>query len=125
MSTSLLSQASQKKSSKYLISSIDPSPEYFLFVIHLESKKKSKKIQKITIDNTKYLINPSDKINYKKYEILKCEILSINNPLFSHKIEINLNQNYIIHKDQTVYIEIKNSEGYLTLFYNLENDILN
>ena len=67
MSTALLTESKHKKSSKYLTSEIDPSPEYYLIVIHLESKKKFKKIQKISTDTTKYLLNDHDKINYKKY----------------------------------------------------------
>lgn len=124
MSTALLTESKHKKSSKYLTSEIDTSPEYYLIVIHLESKKKFKKIQKISTDTTKYLLNDHDKINYKKYNNLLFEITNLNKPLFNHTIQVDLSQNYIIHKDKTVYLEVTNKNGYLTLYYNLESDIL-
>ena len=124
MSTALLTESKHKKSSKYLTSETDPSPEYYLIVLHLESKKKSKKITKISTDTTKYLINDYDKIYYKKYNNLSFEITNLSKPLFNHNIKVNLSQNYIIHKDSTIYLEVVNKNGYLTLFYNLESDIL-
>lgn len=124
MSTALLTESKHKKSSKYLTSETDPSPEYYLIVLQLESKKKSKKIQKISTDTTKYLINDYDKIYYKKYNNLSFEITNLSKPLFNHNIKVNLSQNYIIHKDSTIYLEVVNKNGYLTLFYNLESDIL-
>ena len=125
MSTALLIESNQKKSSsKYLTSEIDPSPEYYLFVIKLESKKKFKKIQKISTDTTKYLINDNEKIYFDKYNKLSLEVTNLKNPLFNHTVQIDLSQNYIIHKNNYIYLEITNNNGYLTLFCNLANDIL-
>ena len=98
MSTALLIESNQKKSSsKYLTSEIDPSPEYYLFVIKLESKKKFKKIQKISTDTTKYLINDDEKIYFDKYNKLSLEVTNLKNPLFNHTVKIDLSQNYIIY----------------------------
>ena len=57
MSTVLLSESKQTKNSKYITADIDSIPEYYLFDIQLESKKKFKNIKKISTDNTKYLLN--------------------------------------------------------------------
>tara|TARA_B100002019_G_C21249257_1_gene590122 strand:- start:814 stop:1191 length:378 start_codon:yes stop_codon:yes gene_type:complete len=125
MSTALLTESNQKKSSsKYLTAEIDPNPEYYLFVINLQSKKKFKKIQKISTDSTKYLIKDNEKIYFDKYNKLILEVTNLKNPLFNHTVQIDLSQNYIIHKNNYVYLEITNNNGYLTLFCNLANDIL-
>lgn len=124
MSTVLLSESKQKKSSKYLTADIDPIPEYYLFEIQLESKKKFKNIKKISTDSTKYLLNNDDKIIYKKYTNINFKIISLKKPLTSHDLTIDLSKDYIIHKDDSIYLEISNKNGYLTLFYNLESDFL-
>ena len=50
MSTALLTESNQKKSSsKYLTAEIDPNPEYYLFVINLQSKKSLKKYKKFQL----------------------------------------------------------------------------
>ena len=125
MSTALLTESNHKKiSSKYLTAEIDPNPEYYLFVINLQSKKKFKKIQKISTDSTKYLIKDNEKIYFDKYNKLILEVTNLKNPLFNHTVQIDLSQNYIIHKNNYIYLEITNNNGYLTLFCNLANDIL-
>ncbi len=122
MSTSFLSENRQCNITKCLTSTNDPIEEYYLFIVYLKSKKRSKKIQKIQkISNlsSKFLLKNKDKINYDKYTSLKFEIFYIHKPENNHSININLENNYIIHKDESAYLEISNNDGYLNLFYNL------
>ncbi len=125
MSTVLLSESKQTKNSKYITADIDSIPEYYLFDIQLESKKKFKNIKKISTDNTKYLLNNYDKIIYKKYKNINFKIINIKKQIISHDLTINLSKDYIIHKDKSIYLEISNKNGYLTLFYNLESNFYN
>ena len=125
MSTVLLSESKQTKNSKYITADIDSIPEYYLFDIQLESKKKFKNIKKISTDNTKYLLNNYDKIIYKKYKNINFKIINIKKQIISHDLKINLSKDYIIHKDNSIYLEISNKNGYLTLFYNLESNFYN
>lgn len=125
MSTVLLSESKQTKISKYLTADIDSIPEYYIFDIQLESKKKFKNIKKISTDNTKYLLDNYDKIIYKKYKNINFKIINIKKQIISHDLTINLSKDYIIHKDNSIYLEISNKNGYLTLFYNLESNFYN
>jgi len=119
MSTSFLSENRQYNIIKCLTSVNDPKEEYYLFIVSLKSKKKSKKIQKISNLSSKFLIKNKDKINYDKYTSLKFEIYYMHKPENNHSINIDLENDYIIHKDDSIYLEISKNDGYLNLFYNL------
>tara|TARA_X000000950_G_scaffold273475_1_gene357310 strand:+ start:302 stop:679 length:378 start_codon:yes stop_codon:yes gene_type:complete len=122
MSNYSLSGMSQKKSSKYLLSNIKPKNDYYLIIMNLESKKKTKKIQKIVAESCKYIISDNDKINFKKYYKMNIEIIYLKKEKESHTFSVNLDNNYIIHHDNKVYLEVSNSNGYLNCYFNFDSD---
>ena len=119
MSTNSLNEIKQIKNSKYSSSDIDPTPSYYLFVINFDSKKKSKKIQKITTDNSKFLITNKEKINFKKYNKIKLELLNIKKPTEDHVVDLEIQNEVKIYKDSKIYLEVSNNSGYINLFYNI------
>jgi|SaaInlStandDraft_2_1057019.scaffolds.fasta_scaffold267415_2 hypothetical protein len=120
MSTILLNESKLQNSSKYKTTDIDPTNEYYLFDIHLESNKRSKKIKKISTDISKLLLTNEDNIYFNKYTKINFKIYNLKKQILSHNLSINLLNDNIIHKDKKIYLEINNQNGYLTLFYNLE-----
>ena len=122
MSNYSLSEMSQKKSSKYLLSNINPKNDYYLVIMSLDSKKKTKKIQKIIAESHKYLISDNDKINFKKYYKINIEILFLKKQKETHTFSVDLNNNLIIHHDDKVYVEISNNNGFLNCYFNFDGE---
>ena len=122
MSNYSLSEMSQKKSSKYLLSNINPKNDYYLVIMSLDSKKKTKKIQKIITESYKYLISDNDKINFKKYYKINIEILFLKKQKETHSFSVDLNNNLMIHHDDKVYVEISNNNGFLNCYFNFDSE---
>ena len=122
MSNYSLSEMSQKKSSKYLLSNINPKNDYYLVIMSLDSKKKTKKIQKIITESYKYLISDNDKIIFKKYYKINIEILFLKKQKETHTFSVDLNNNLIIHHDDKVYVEISNNNGFLNCYFNFYSE---
>lgn len=122
MSNYSLSEMSQKKSSKYLLSNINPKNDYYLVIMSLDSKKKTKKIQKIITESYKYLISDNDKIIFKKYYKINIEILFLKKQKETHTFSVDLNNNLIIHHDDKVYVEISNNNGFLNCYFNFDSE---
>ncbi len=123
MSYNLVPQIRKSKSfSKYLYSSIDLSDDFFIFDIKLTNHKKKikKKIKKITNSKSDNLIEISDKIEYEKYTKMSISITSIHNSFQNHQLEVKLDENPIIFKDNLIYLEVSNENGFLKCYFNFE-----
>ena len=90
MSTILLNESKLQNSSKYKTTDIDPTNEYYLFDIHLESNKRSKKIKKISTDISKLLLTNEDNIYFNKYTKINFKIYNLKKQILSHNLSINL-----------------------------------
>ena len=119
MSYSVEPQLKKSKSfSKYLYSNIDQNEDFFIFDIKLSNKKKFKKIKKIKNLKSDYIIDETDKINFKKYTLMEITVININNVEFVNNAVINIENLPVIYNQDSLYFEISNNNNYLKCFYN-------
>ena len=126
MSLSLIPIKKTKSFTKYSYSSNDNINNSYLFVIELECPKKKyyKKIQKISTEKNYYILNEDDKILFKKFTKIKLEITKLSNIDQSQIIEIDLNSNNLISKNNFIYLEVINKDDFLLCYYNIEPILL-